>query len=194
MAKVTVNAFTFTYAPVANVLKTHVHIAAPFSNPSNVDITSCGAREFNGIWDTGATCSVITPKVVNECGLKPIGITQVYALGGPRLCNVHLIGIFLPNQVSFSPVRVTEGDLTGDCDVLIGMDIISQGDFVITNQNGGTTFTFRTPSVASIDFVKEIKEWKEKEAAATRPSVPKVGRNAPCPCNSGKKYMQCCGR
>jgi SEC-C motif-containing protein len=25
-------------------------------------------------------------------------------------------------------------------------------------------------------------------------SVPKVGRNDPCPCGSGKKYKQCCGR
>ncbi len=25
-------------------------------------------------------------------------------------------------------------------------------------------------------------------------SVPKVGRNEPCPCGSGKKYKQCCGK
>ncbi len=24
--------------------------------------------------------------------------------------------------------------------------------------------------------------------------VPKVGRNDPCPCGSGKKYKHCCGR
>jgi len=24
--------------------------------------------------------------------------------------------------------------------------------------------------------------------------VPKVGRNEPCPCGSGKKYKSCCGR
>ena len=24
--------------------------------------------------------------------------------------------------------------------------------------------------------------------------VPKVGRNDPCPCGSGKKYKQCCGK
>jgi preprotein translocase subunit SecA len=24
--------------------------------------------------------------------------------------------------------------------------------------------------------------------------VPKVGRNDPCPCNSGKKYKNCCGK
>ena len=25
-------------------------------------------------------------------------------------------------------------------------------------------------------------------------SAPKVGRNSPCPCGSGKKYKQCCGK
>ena len=25
-------------------------------------------------------------------------------------------------------------------------------------------------------------------------STPKVGRNDPCPCGSGKKYKQCCGK
>jgi preprotein translocase subunit SecA len=27
-----------------------------------------------------------------------------------------------------------------------------------------------------------------------RREVPKVGRNDPCPCGSGKKYKNCCGR
>jgi len=31
---------------------------------------------------------------------------------------------------------------------------------------------------------------KQQQAAAT----PKVGRNDPCPCNSGKKYKKCCGQ
>jgi preprotein translocase subunit SecA len=28
----------------------------------------------------------------------------------------------------------------------------------------------------------------------TRRDVPKVGRNEPCPCGSGKKFKACCGR
>ena len=33
------------------------------------------------------------------------------------------------------------------------------------------------------------------EPSSTRPlAVQKVGRNAPCPCNSGMKYKQCHGR
>jgi preprotein translocase subunit SecA len=31
-------------------------------------------------------------------------------------------------------------------------------------------------------------------AAPTRRKTPKVGRNEPCPCGSGKKYKHCCGR
>ena len=27
-----------------------------------------------------------------------------------------------------------------------------------------------------------------------RRDMPKVGRNDPCPCGSGKKYKNCCGR
>jgi SEC-C motif domain protein len=30
--------------------------------------------------------------------------------------------------------------------------------------------------------------------APVRSSQPKVGRNEPCPCGSGKKYKHCCGR
>ncbi|MBI2438613.1 MAG: SEC-C domain-containing protein, partial [Lentisphaerae bacterium] len=32
------------------------------------------------------------------------------------------------------------------------------------------------------------------EAVTVRREVAKVGRNAPCPCGSGKKFKKCCGR
>ena len=35
---------------------------------------------------------------------------------------------------------------------------------------------------------------KEKEAKSTPKRVSKVGRNELCPCGSGKKYKQCCGK
>jgi hypothetical protein len=33
-----------------------------------------------------------------------------------------------------------------------------------------------------------------QDAGTGARSAPKVGRNAPCPCGSGKKYKRCCGR
>lgn len=48
-------------------------------------------------------------------------------------------------------------------------------------------------------FVKENDEWFFDDGEGVMPqqvvrSVPKVGRNDPCPCNSGKKYKKCCGK
>jgi preprotein translocase subunit SecA len=39
-----------------------------------------------------------------------------------------------------------------------------------------------------------VEEAIEKTTAPVRRDVPKVGRNEPCPCGSGKKYKNCCGR
>lgn len=51
---------------------------------------------------------------------------------------------------------------------------------------------------------KEVEKWMEKNAhlfnlgdvpkvETYRRETPKVGRNEPCPCGSGKKYKKCCG-
>jgi preprotein translocase subunit SecA len=45
------------------------------------------------------------------------------------------------------------------------------------------------------DVVKEATSAMEKmEKAKPKRVGPKVGRNDPCPCGSGKKYKQCCGK
>lgn len=33
----------------------------------------------------------------------------------------------------------------------------------------------------------------ELDAAERRAAMPKVGRNEPCPCGSGRKFKKCCG-
>lgn len=106
------------------------------------------------IWDTGATASVISQKVVDDCCLKPIGMTIVHGVHGPDQAEQYLVSIGLPNGVRFTNVTATKGKL-GDAHVLIGMDIIRVGDFVITNKDGKTVMSFRTPSQECIDFVKQ---------------------------------------
>ena len=39
-----------------------------------------------------------------------------------------------------------------------------------------------------------MNQRSQAENATIRRTTPKVGRNDPCPCGSGKKYKQCCGR
>lgn len=40
----------------------------------------------------------------------------------------------------------------------------------------------------------EFGHWDSPDSTTVRRSVPKVGRNDPCPCGSGKKHKKCCGR
>jgi len=142
---------------------------------------------FIGLWDTGATGSVISENVVKKLGLTPISKAKVFHADGTSIVNVYAINLFLPNQVAFKFIKVTEGKLQG-FDLLIGMDIITTGDFSISNTDNKTTFSFRVPSVKRTDFVEEAKPHTIVN------TTKKIGRNEPCPCGSGKKYKHCHGK
>lgn len=118
------NAFNIAYNGLSPVLKSEVHISSPFE-PSNPPKEG-DLKQFLAIWDTGATNSVITQKVVEECGLSPISMVKVHTAGGEALSNVYLVSIGLPNKVIIPQIRVSEGTISGDAEVLIGMDIIKR--------------------------------------------------------------------
>ena len=43
-------------------------------------------------------------------------------------------------------------------------------------------------------FIRETGRWYYVDGVVPEPlSPPKVGRNQPCPCGSGKKFKRCCG-
>lgn len=166
-------------------------------------ITECGVCEayidvpggkhpkgfkVRALWDTGATCTTISKNVVKGLGLTPIGFGDVFHAGGSGMAGVYKINVLLPNNIEFPALKVLDGDLYG-FDMLIGMDIISKGDFAVTHSDGKTTFTFRIPSMEKLDFVDS-----SPKAASPITAPKKVGRNEPCPCGSGKKYKQCCGK
>jgi predicted aspartyl protease len=168
------------------VLKTHCGVCKAFNPLAGGEHPAIS--QFEALWDTGASGTVISKTVVDKLGLKPIGKSKVFHANGESIVNVYAVNLFLPNQVAFQFVKVTEGVLSG-FDLLIGMDIITTGDFSITNVGGKTTFSFRFPSVKEVDFVHEGNAPRQIAAAQ-----PKIGRNDPCFCGSGKKYKQCHGK
>ncbi len=63
-----------------------------------------------------------------------------------------------------------------------------------TSAFGGGAAAGGPPGKAS-DVVSEAAAAAEAQAKAKPVRTgPKVGRNDPCPCGSGKKYKNCCGR
>lgn len=144
------------------VLKTQCAVSEAF-DPDTTDVLPPELKMFEAIWDTGATGSVITQRVVDGCKLSPIGMVEVHGVNGKHMAEVYLVNIGLPNTVGISGLRVTKGNLAPGVDVLIGMDIIQHGDFAVTNHNGRTVFSFRLPSERHIDFVKEHKAAAQRE-------------------------------
>jgi len=106
--------------------------------------------QFEAIWDTGATGSVITQKVVDDLGISPVGLTKVDGVNSSQLSAEYLVNFLLPSRVGVRGVRVTLGQLPGTVDALIGMDIINLGDFHISNFGGNTTMSFRIPHLKSL--------------------------------------------
>lgn len=115
-------------------------------------------KKWRGVWDTGAKTSSVHKRIVNELGLYAVNDWTMQTANGIAIVTTYFVDITLPNNVMVSNILVSASDLGDETDVLIGMDIISQGDFSISNVNGSTTFSFRIPSVKEIDYVKEAND------------------------------------
>ena len=115
------------------------------------------------LWDTGANGTAISTRLANKLSLPVIKMTQVHGQGGLNASRVFKIDVRIPNpQVNIVDVEATEFVDNGVFDLLIGMDIITLGDFAITNANNQTVFSYRIPPADKhLDFVEEIKQERE---------------------------------
>lgn len=74
-------------------------------------------------------------------------------------------------------------------------DATGSVEFVARFRKGGKAFDHHEVA----EFVREEGRWYFKDGQPPSPAQvvrqgPKVGRNDPCTCGSGKKYKKCCGR
>ena len=155
------SAFTIRFSGLKNVLYTKVDLSLPY-NPNTDNSSSPTPIECNAIWDTGASMSTITKAAAQRLGLKPSGKAQVRNTSEQQTKDTYLINVYLPNKVALSYVTVVECEsLVGNFDFLVGMDIIANGDFSVTNAEGKTVMSYRIPSIEEIDYVKEAEIVKQ---------------------------------
>jgi uncharacterized protein YchJ len=183
----TTRCFTASHDSRVASLLSPCEVTQAFQPPFPHDQPSAYTK-FTALWDTGATNTVITERVVKNCGLSPIGMMKCHTGNGVCESLTYLVSIRLPNNVVISSLRVASLEITS-ADVLIGMDIIAMGDFAISNFAGKTTFSFRCPSREKIDFTKA-----EPSKVVAICSQGGYMRNASCACGSGKKWKKCCGK
>jgi hypothetical protein len=156
-------AFTLKASHLADVIVSECWISAacnpaswgPHFNVNASPALPAGLEKFAAVWDTGASRSCISRRVVEACGLSPAGRATIAGHKGEFKSDVYRVNILLPNSIVFTNVLVSGLQHVACGEAIIGMDIISQGDLAISNVNGRTLFSFRAPSVKAVDFVEE---------------------------------------
>jgi hypothetical protein len=182
-------AFTLKFNGLANRIISDIAVLPAFDPNAPPDPLPQGI-ETQALWDTGATRSVISDHVAKTLGLLPVGTTKVNHAGGVGTSPTYLVNFRLPHRVDVRGVLVTEfpGSERG-FGAIVGMDVIGFGDLALTNVNGQTWVSFRTPSCEAVDFVLQ----------ANRQAFRGVGRNDPCPCGAlrpdggRRKFKHCHG-
>ena len=129
--------FTVTYKNTVNKLKTDVAV----SNPAN------GCMCFvSGLWDTGATTTAISEGLVKALGVEgDNAVIRLIASPGVKYHSEEfIVDIQIPNVHDFKNHHVAKHAGLADHElcIIIGMDIISQGDFCVRNQDGKTVLSF----------------------------------------------------
>ena len=147
-------ALTVKYNGRTNVLFSEVGVSKPFDLQDTANHSPI--INTRAIWDTGASCTVITKELAAQIGLVPTGKTTITGVNHETEENTYLVNIYLPNKVCFMFVKIAEVPaLTGGASLLIGMDIIGSGDFSVFTENWNTVMSYRYPSVGGMDFVTE---------------------------------------
>ncbi len=181
-----ITAFTKKSVGLERVLTTECGISQAISIAElKAGVPHPPVGDFTAVWDTGASASAISQKVVDALGLIPTGRGFSNTAAGKVEVLTYSVNILLPSNVGFSSIQVSCNNMIPD--ILIGMDIISLGDFAVTNKDGKTVFSFQTPSTHVYDFEDEIKKFEKIHQTWIKHG------NKKCPCGSGKIWEQCHG-
>lgn len=141
------SSFIISYDQISRTLKSDVTVQ--YDNKSETVVA---------LWDTGATITCISEELASKLSLIPTGKIDMSGSTGSSVQNTYLVDIILPNNVKIDGLQVCDSSIGKQkLDMLIGMDIITKGDFAVSNYANKTAFSFRTPSENKINYVLDTR-------------------------------------
>lgn len=150
-------AFTKRFDTLVSALVTKVEIINPNDTEKSLIV--------DALWDTGSTVSAISQELVEDLELTDCYPTIVKGISS--VSETYKFPVFLrlsetSDIIAVQPCMVDSIPSFPRALFLVGMDIISKGNFAISNENGHTVFSFMIPSAFSVDFVQQIRDLKRK--------------------------------
>jgi predicted aspartyl protease len=101
--------------------------------------TSNDIRIYKALWDTGATETLISSKVITELNLEQKGEVEVSTINGTINTKRFGCGLLMENHSKSINIQPAEFPNKKECDIIIGMDIIQHGLFIL--DKGEFSFT-----------------------------------------------------
>jgi hypothetical protein len=143
----------------------HLTLSYYFSQNQNKIITpvnlypipfdSSLSLSIDALWDTGASMSAITPEIKDKLKITPIDKKTIAGIHSTQIADIVFITLELPNGVIKKNIKVAICNIPSNVGMILGMDIISLGDFALSNGNDQTLFSFAVPPFQEkIDFSK----------------------------------------
>ena len=139
--------FTHHYQKMINEITTDCQVVNPLYDLDYVEglkpipTNPYPDVKYVALWDTGATCSCINTKLVRELDLSPVGVRIIEGVTGHQECLTYKLFLISPQSVSHLLEDVPALDMKDD--VIIGMDVITKGDFTLFK---GNLFSYCYPS------------------------------------------------
>ncbi|MDR1575726.1 MAG: retropepsin-like domain-containing protein [Treponema sp.] len=142
---ITYRGFTQSYTTSAIKLITPVSILPIASRDKSLRGVPVS---LEALWDTGAMKTCMRPELRDRLKLQMYRIgssVTMEGIGGKVKADFTIVLLFLTRNfgIEYCPVYVL--DFPGSADIIIGMDIIRLGDFVVCNADSKTSFSFAMP-------------------------------------------------
>lgn len=101
--------------------------------------TSDDIRIYKALWDTGATETLISNKVITDLSLEEKGEVELSTLNVTINSKRYGCGLLLENHSKSINIQPAEFSHRKECGVIVGMDIIQYGLFILNR--GDLSFT-----------------------------------------------------
>jgi hypothetical protein len=124
------------------------------------------------LWDTGAQMCAINTALAQDMGLEIAGYIAAGGFGGDmRDAPFFLVNLDFPDGIRFSKVPAVAYDKKTTHNFIIGMNVITAGDFSLIREHSGSRFSFTIDSPEDIDDTEfphfaRYREWKRKTQEA----------------------------
>ena len=143
-------AFTGRFTTFRNRIVSDVWLCPPGAGNNN-------AAKIRALWDTGCSHTIVSKRVADFLNLPAAG-TRIYhsPFGGRHTCELKLAKICVVLGAARLEIEVGVDEQPSsdpDCDITLGLDFITRGDFALTHDGLQLVLSFCYPPVeAPADF------------------------------------------